>query len=343
MKAFETLTVAPILPTPLAQLRELAMNLRWSWRPETERLFESIDADAYRACGRNPVMLLETVPASRITELATDDDFLQRLQNEVDDLDSYLAQGRWFTKQTRNTDDASTCIAYFSMEFGITQALPVYSGGLGVLSGDHMKSASDIGAPIIGIGLLYTYGYFQQTLSREGWQQEHYMAHPPSTLPISPVVGEDGSQLHVSVAFPDGRDVDIVIWKAQVGRVPLLLLDTNLETNPEDLRAITDRLYGGDAEHRIKQELVLGVGGVRAVQAFCSATGATMPNVFHLNEGHAGFSGVERIGQIMATGETFESALGVVRASTVFTTHTPVPAGIDRFDVNLAHRYLSAD
>lgn len=343
VKAFKTLTVAPILPTPLTQLRDLAKNLRWSWRPETERLFESIDPEAYQASGRNPVVLLDSLPASRVNGLANNAEFLHRLQIEVDGLDSYLGLDRWFHKQTRGSDDGETCIAYFSMEFGITQALPVYSGGLGVLSGDHMKSASDLGVPIIGIGLLYTYGYFTQTLSRDGWQQENYTPHPPSTLPIDPVVDEAGTQLQVSVTFPDGRDVDIAVWKAQVGLVSLLLLDTDIDSNPEEFRSITDRLYGGDVEHRIKQELILGVGGVRAVQAYTASTGEPAPNVFHLNEGHAGFSGVERIGQIMATGESFESAIATVRASTIFTTHTPVPAGIDRFDVQLAHRYLAAD
>lgn len=343
MKAFDTLTVAPILPSPLAQLRTLAKNLRWSWRPETERLFEHIDPVRYAECGRNPVVLLDTVPASRINELASDIDFLHRLQTEVEELDSYLELDRWFHKQTRDSDDADTCIAYFSMEFGITQALPVYSGGLGVLAGDHMKSASDLGVPIVGIGLLYTYGYFTQTLSREGWQQENYTEHPPAELPIDPVLDGHGEQLHVSVRFPNGHDVDIAVWKAQVGRVPLLLLDTNLPTNSEEFRVITDRLYGGDVEHRIKQELVLGIGGVRAVQAYARVTSTPEPNVFHMNEGHAGFSGVERIGQLIEAGETFEAALAAVRASTVFTTHTPVPAGIDRFDVHLAHRYLAAD
>ena len=343
MKAYDSLRVAPVLPAVLEPLRILAKNLRWSWRPETERLFESIDRDRYRSAGRNPVILLDTIPASRAQELANDAEFLHRLQVELEELDAYLGLDRWFHKQTRSSEDATTSIAYFSMEFGITQSLPVYSGGLGVLAGDHMKSASDLGAPIIGVGLLYTYGYFSQTLSRDGWQQEHYTAHPPAELPIDPVLDGEGRQLHVSVMFPEGREVDIAVWKAQVGRVPLLLLGTDLPTNPESFRSITDRLYGGDVEHRIRQELVLGVGGVRAVQAFARMQGHAEPNVFHMNEGHAGFSGVERIGQIMATGETFESALATVRASTVFTTHTPVPAGIDRFDVNLAHRYLSAD
>ncbi|KAB1653433.1 glycosyltransferase family 1 protein [Pseudoclavibacter chungangensis] len=343
MKAYETLTIAATLPTVLEPLRTLAKNLRWSWRSEAERLFESIDPELFDRSGRNPVVLLDSLPASRVAELEADAEFLARMHHELEDLESYLSVERWFARTTRDSADAKTSIAYFSMEFGITQALPVYSGGLGVLAGDHMKSASDLGVPIVGIGLLYTYGYFTQSLSREGWQQEHYRAHPPSELPIDPVVDADGNQVHVSLQFPDDKTVDIALWKAQVGRVPLLLLDTDLPTNPEEFRAITDRLYGGDVEHRIKQELVLGVGGVRAVQEYARVTGTPAPDVFHMNEGHAGFSGIERIGQLMAAGETFETALASVRASTVFTTHTPVPAGIDRFDVQLAHRYLAVD
>lgn len=343
MKAYDTLTVAPVLPEPLLPLRDLAANLRWSWRQEAEQLFASMDPELWRASRRNPIVLLNSLPASRVEELAGDEEFLHRLQQEIEDLDSYMSQELWFAKRTREGDDAEVSIAYFSMEFGITQSLPVYSGGLGVLAGDHMKSASDLGVPITGVGLLYTYGYFTQTLSREGWQQEGYTEHPPAELPVAPVLDESGAPLHVSVTFPDGRPVAIAVWKAQVGRVPLLLLDTNLPGNPEDFRAITDRLYGGDPEHRIRQELVLGVGGVRAAQAFARLTGRAEPNVFHMNEGHAGFSGVERIGQLIQRGESFDTALAAVRASTVFTTHTPVPAGIDRFDGAMVQRYLSAD
>lgn len=343
MKAYDSLTIAAVLPETLRPLETLAKNLRWSWRAEAERLFESIDPELWASCGRNPIVLLRSLPASRLAELSGDEDFLHRLQTEVEDLDAYMAGERWFEKASRHNGDDQTVIAYFSMEFGITQALPVYSGGLGVLAGDHMKSASDLGVPIIGIGLLYTYGYFSQTLSREGWQQEGYTVHPPTDLPVDPVLGADGQHLHVEVDFPEGRTVKVAVYKAQVGRVPLLLLDTNIPDNGEDFRAITDRLYGGDIEHRIKQELILGVGGVRAVQAFAQASGASEPNVFHMNEGHAGFSGIERIGQLMAKGEAFETALAAVRASTLFTTHTPVPAGIDRFDMHLAHRYLAAD
>ncbi|WP_219820503.1 alpha-glucan family phosphorylase [Pseudoclavibacter sp. RFBA6] len=342
MKAYDSLPVSTVLPDELAALRLLAKNLRWSWRPSAERLFAGIDERLWRDCGRNPVVMLRSLPASRVAELAADDAFLARLGQEAENLAAYLQSDRWFHERTRATEDEATSVAYFSMEFGITESLPVYSGGLGVLAGDHLKSASDLGAPVIGIGLLYTYGYFSQTLSREGWQQEAYTEHPPTDLAVDPVLDAEGQQVHVALGFPDGRSLDIALWEAQVGSVPLLLLDTNLPTNPEDFRAITDRLYGGDAEHRIRQEIVLGVGGVRAVQAYAELRGRRQPTVFHLNEGHAGFSGIERIGQLMADGETFDTALAIVRSSTVFTTHTPVPAGIDRFDAHLVQRYLGS-
>ena len=343
MKAFNSLDVQSVLPEALKPLETIAMNLRWTWRPQSERLFRSIDDHLWRETGHNPIQLLQQLPASRLRELSTDAEFLHRMEQELEELESYLEQDRWYAKQTRGSEDANTTVAYFSMEFGIAQSLPIYSGGLGVLSGDHMKSASDLGAPVIGIGLLYTYGYFSQTLSREGWQQENYTTHPTDSLAVAPVLDEKGKQLHVGIQFPESRTVDVAVWKVVVGNATLLLLDTNIDSNPEDFRSITDRLYGGDVEHRIKQELVLGVGGVRAVQRFCEISGQPHPDVYHMNEGHAGFLGVERIGQIMAQGESFETALAVVRASTIFTTHTPVPAGIDRFDLHLVQRYLQGN
>lgn len=343
MKAYDSLNVTPLLPEALQPLQTLAMNLRWSWRDETHELFRSIDPALWTKTGHNPITLLKSLRASKVRELAQDEAFLHRMQQELEDFESYCELDRWFKKHTSGSEDADTTIAYFSMEFGVHQSLPIYSGGLGVLAGDHMKSASDLGAPIIGVGLLYTYGYFTQTLSREGWQQEHYAEHDPQDLAVTPVLDEQGEQLHVSVTYPDQREVQVAVWKADIGRVPLLLLDTNIEANPEDFRVITDRLYGGDAEHRIKQELVLGVAGLRAVQRFCDVTGRKQPDVIHMNEGHAGFAGIERMGQLIRAGETFETALAVVRASTLFTTHTPVPAGIDRFDMLLAQRYLQAD
>lgn len=342
MKAIDSFTVLPVLPEPLHGLRDLAMNLRWSWREPAHNLFRSIDPALWSKTGHNPITMLQQLPASRLQELASDESFLRRLGEEIEDLRSYLNVDRWFAKTTANTEDADTSIAYFSMEFGVHQSLPIYSGGLGVLAGDHLKSASDLGVPLIGIGMLYTYGYFSQTLSAEGWQQEVYEPHTPDTLAVTPVLDENGEQLQVSVQFPGARVADILVWKASIGRVTLLLLDTNIESNPEDFRVITDRLYGGDVEHRIKQELVLGIGGVRAVQRYCDINGVARPDVYHMNEGHAGFLGIERIGQMMVAGEDWATALATVRASTLFTTHTPVPAGIDRFETHLVERYLQA-
>lgn len=342
VKAIDSFNVLPVLPEPLHALRDLAMNLRWSWREQAHNLFRSIDPALWSKTGHNPITMLQQLPASRMEELARDESFLHRLNEEVEDLHSYLGVDRWFAKSTAGTEDAETSIAYFSMEFGVHQSLPIYSGGLGVLAGDHLKSASDLGVPLIGIGMLYTYGYFSQTLSPEGWQEEVYEAHPPHTLAVTPVLDEQDEQVQVSVQFPGNRTANVLVWKAAIGRITLLLLDTNVESNPEDFRIITDRLYGGDVEHRIQQELVLGIGGVRAVQRYCDINGIAHPDVYHMNEGHAGFLGVERIGQMMNEGEDWQTALSVVRASTLFTTHTPVPAGIDRFENHLVERYLQA-
>lgn len=330
-------------PTPLLPLRRLALNLRWSWRDSTRDLFESIDPVLWAELGENPKMMLHRVDNSRLRQLAEDKDFIQRMKSEVEDLDAYLADNFWYQK-THSADAAAgstdPVAAYFSMEFGIHPSLPIYSGGLGVLAGDHMKSASDLGVPLIGVGLLYSFGYFTQSLSADGWQQERYEYHHPEDLPIERVTDANGEQIKVSVAYPDGRDIVIALWVAQVGRIPLLLLDTNIDDNPPGMQEVTDRLYGGDSEHRIKQELVLGVGGVRAVNAFCDSRGLKRPQVAHLNEGHAGFLGLERIRERMDEGVSFDAALAQVRAANIFTTHTPVPAGIDRFSVDLVRRYL---
>lgn len=342
VKAIDSFNVLPVLPEPLLPLRDLAMNLRWSWREEAHNLFRSMDPQLWSRTGHNPIEMLQQLPASRMSELAQDETFLRWMEVEVANLHEYLSVDRWFAKSTANTEDAATSIAYFSMEFGVHQSLPIYSGGLGVLAGDHLKSASDLGVPLIGIGMLYTYGYFSQTLSAEGWQQEVYEQHSPETLAVSPVLDEQGNHLQVSVLFPGERTANILVWKAEIGRITLLLLDTNIDSNPEDFRVITDRLYGGDVEHRIKQELVLGVGGVRAVQRYCDINGMSRPDVYHMNEGHAGFLGVERIGQMIGEGENWQTALSIVRASTLFTTHTPVPAGIDRFEKHLVERYMQA-
>ncbi|MGO1285118.1 MAG: alpha-glucan family phosphorylase [Brachybacterium sp.] len=345
MKPISTITVSSDLPGVLQPLRDLALNLRWTWRRQTVDLFRSLDPQAFADSGENPFAMLSRVPAGRLAEAARDETFLAQMRSEVGGLHTYLESGRWFQRTVPGAQGSGSgsSIAYFSMEFGVTPTLPIYSGGLGILAGDHLKSASDLGVPLVGIGLLYQWGYFSQSLDRSGWQQENYRHNDPEELPVEPVLAADGEQLTVSVTLPGGREVTIAVWNAQVGRVPLLLLDTNVEGNDEAARQITDRLYGGDHEHRIVQEIVLGIGGVRAVEAYSEVTGAPSPTVFHLNEGHAGFSGLERVGRRIAAGAGFSEAVAEVRAGTVFTTHTPVPAGIDRFDASQLRGYLDAD
>ena len=217
--------------------------------------------------------------------------------------------------------------------------LPQYSGGLGILAGDHLKAASDLGVPILGVGLLYRSGYFRQSLTHDGWQVERYPALDPHGLPLTRLTDNDGNPIHIAVDLPDARLLRAQIWLAHVGRVPLLMLDSDIEENSPAERAITDRLYGGGAEHRLAQELLLGIGGVRAVRAYCALTGSEAPDVFHTNEGHAGFLGLERIRELIENdGLNFDEALAATRAGTVFTTHTPVAAGIDRFSRELIER-----
>ncbi|MFG3102788.1 glycosyltransferase family 1 protein [Streptomyces sp. NPDC048182] len=340
MKAIRRLTVRPVLPDPLRPLSDLARNLRWSWHAETRDLFQSVDPECWAACGRDPVRLLGTVPPARLAELAEDRRFLRRLTAAADDLDYYLTGDRWYQAQSARLPAA---VAYFSPEFGITAALPQYSGGLGILAGDHLKAASDLGAPLIGVGLLYRHGYFRQTLSRDGWQQEHYPVLDPHELPLTLLKEADGTPAHVALALPGGRELRARIWLAQVGRVPLLLMDSDVEENDPGERGVTDRLYGGGGEHRLLQEMLLGIGGVRAVRAYCRLTGHPEPEVFHTNEGHAGFLGLERIAELTDQGLEFDPALEAVRSGTVFTTHTPVPAGIDRFDRELVARHFGPD
>ncbi|MFB7247628.1 DUF3417 domain-containing protein [Streptomyces populi] len=340
MKAIRRFTVRPVLPEALHPLSDLARNLRWSWHAETRDLFRSVDPERWAACGGDPVRLLGSVPAGRLAELTQDSGFLRRLAAVRDDLREYVSGDRWYQEQT---SDLPTAIAYFSPEFGITAALPQYSGGLGILAGDHLKAASDLGAPLIGVGLLYRHGYFRQSLSREGWQQEHYPVLDPNELPVVPLGEDDGTPAQVSLALPGGRALRARIWLAQVGRVPLLMLDSDVEENGAGERGVTDRLYGGGSEHRLLQEMLLGIGGVRAVRTYCRLTGHPAPEVFHTNEGHAGFLGLERIAELTDEGLDFEAALEAVRAGTVFTTHTPVPAGIDRFDREVVARHFGVD
>ncbi|MEU3050592.1 alpha-glucan family phosphorylase [Streptomyces sp. NPDC006984] len=343
MKAIRRFTVRPVLPEPLQPLSDLARNLRWSWHTETQELFRCVDPEGWRAAAGDPVRLLGTVSADRMAELARDRRFLRRLAAAADDLDDYLHGRRWYQGAAEGPGAARfpAAVAYFSPEFGVTAALPQYSGGLGILAGDHLKAASDLGAPLIGVGLLYRHGYFRQSLSRDGWQQEHYPVLDPNELPVSLLREQDGTPARVTLALPAGRLLHAHLWVARVGRVPLLMLDSDVEGNGPGARDVTDRLYGGGSEHRLLQEMLLGIGGVRAVRTYCRLTGHPAPEVFHTNEGHAGFLGLERIRELgEAPGLGFDAALEAVRAGTVFTTHTPVPAGIDRFDRELVARHF---
>ncbi len=342
MRAIRRFTVRTVLPENLQALEDLAINLRWSWHPQTRDLFAAIDPVLWAESGHDPVRLLGEVSADRLAELAADQGFVDWVGRARADLAEYLEQPRWFQSLG---DDAPAGIAYFSPEYGITSALPQYSGGLGILAGDHLKTASDLGVPIIALGLFYRAGYFRQTLSRDGWQQEHYPVSDPDGSPVSLLREADGTPAKVAVGLPGGRFLAARIWVAQVGRVPLLMLDSDVEENGPAEREVTDRLYGGGGEHRLQQEMLLGIGGVRALRAYCRITGRPEPEVFHTNEGHAGFLGLERIRELMSvnSGMTFDQALEVSRAGTVFTTHTPVPAGIDRFPRDLISQYFGGD
>ena len=326
MQALRSFTVRPRLPEPLRPLEPLAMNLRWAWDDRTRDLFRWVDPDAWDATRHDPVSLLGRVQPERFAALAHDPAFLRFLDEVHHDLVRYLEEPRWF--QTRESPLRQ--VAYFSPEFGIAEALPQYSGGLGILAGDHLKSASDLGVPLVGVGLFYRHGYFRQRLGADGWQQERFPDQDPWAMALSPC---DDVRVRVELA---GTPLEARVWRAEVGRVPLYLLDTDVEENPPELRAVTDRLYGGDVEHRLRQEILLGIGGVRALEAL-----GIDAQVFHTNEGHAGFLGLERMRRaIVDDGLTFAEAVEATRAASIFTTHTPVPAGIDRFPRALIETYF---
>jgi starch phosphorylase len=349
VKALRRLTVRAAFPVELIKLGDIVSNLRWSWHPDSQDLLEAVDPDLWSACGGDPGRMLGEVSAARLNALARDRRFLRRLDDVHDDLTDYLQQPRWYQNQQADPAMAASlprAIGYFSPEFGIAAVLPQYSGGLGILAGDHLKAASDLGVPIVGVGLLYRSGYFSQSLSRDGWQLERYPSLDPQGLPIRVLRehADDAASAPVRVVLPlpGDRVLHAQVWIVDVGRVPLLLLDSDIEENDSEARQVTDRLYGGGKEHRLEQELLLGVGGIRAIRAYCASSGAPAPEVFHTNEGHAGFLGVERIRELTDQGGlSFEEALQAVRAGTVFTTHTPVPAGIDRFPKDIVAEHLT--
>jgi starch phosphorylase len=337
VRAIRRFTVRTVLPAPIAALGPLALNLRWSWHPPTRDLFAAIDPRRWDALHHDPVALLGDLSAEQLQELAGDAEFVNRVEDAARDLDSYLTEPRWYQQLD---GEVPASIAYFSPEYGITSVLPQYSGGLGILAGDHLKSASDLGVPIVGVGLLYKAGYFDQALTRDGWQTETYPVLDPDGLPLTLLREDDGTPCEVTVPLPGNRSLVAHVWKADVGRVPLLLLDSDVPANDDAARGVTDRLYGGGGEHRLQQEMLLGIGGVRALRLWSRLTGAPEPAVYHTNEGHAGFLGLERLRELIQAGLDFDTSVEAVRAATVFTTHTPVPAGIDRFGRDLVARYL---
>ena len=326
MRAVREFNVVPAIPEPLKGLSELASNLHWTWDRDTQSLFRTLDPELWQQCGRDPLRLLAAITATGWARLAADPEIVAAVDSAVARLSEAVQAPRWFQARAGSPLEA---IAYFSPEFGLSETLPQYSGGLGVLAGDHLKAASDLGLPLVAVGLLYAEGYFRQRLNADGVQEERYPPLDPHGLALQPT----GVQVSVEI---DGEDVHINVWRADVGRVPLYLLDTNVEGNSAGAMAITDRLYGGDTEHRLRQEMVLGIGGVRALRTL-----GLRPQVFHTNEGHAGFLALERLRELVGQGFRFDEAIEFVRAGGVFTTHTPVPAGIDRFSRELMEKYFS--
>lgn len=326
--------VIPRLPPKLEPLREMAFNLWYSWEPDAQRLYQELDPALWETCYHNPAKMLQRVRQARLIEIVEDDAYMRLLESVHRRFQKYLMEEEtWFARNWPHEMDGP--VAYFSAEFGLHESVPQYSGGLGILAGDHCKAASDLGLPFVAVGLLYRHGYFVQRLNKEGWQEAQAVNVAFNELPIHEVRQADGSPLTIQVQILD-RSVVAKVWEVKVGRVSLFSLDTDIAPNSDEDRRITAELYGGDTEMRIRQEIVLGIGGVRALKAM-----GIKPSVYHMNEGHAAFLGMERIRQLMAEdGIEYYHALQVTAASSVFTTHTPVPAGNDAFSVELMHRYF---
>ena len=333
MPGVRSFTVLPALSEPIKNLEVIAKNMFWCWNPEFAELFKRVDSDLWSACGHNPVKLLGTISQEKLDKLAENQGFLGQLQNAAEKLKSYLNRPTWYDKVCSKSP--KPIIAYFSAEFGIHECLPIYAGGLGVLAGDHLKSASDLGVPLVGVGLLYQKGYFRQFLSVEGEQREEYIENDFYSMPIELVRKESGRPLTISVEYP-GRCVVAQVWCVSIGRVKLYLLDTNVPANSSADRMITCSLYGGDRELRIRQEIMLGIGGLKALTAM-----DITPTVCHMNEGHAAFMALERIRELRtAQNMTFDEAMEATKAGNVFTMHTSVKAGLDEFHVALMDKYF---
>ena len=334
MYIFNRITVNPQLPKRIDKLSEVANNLWWSWNTEFLRLFQKIDKDLWEESDKNPVKFLKRVSQEKLEEASKNLSFLKEYDRVVDNFEAYVnSKNTWFSnKFPKNKEDL---IAYFSAEYGLDQTIPIYSGGLGILSGDHLKSASDLGIPLVAVGLLYKNGYFNQKINGYGEQQTEYRNIDLYDLPINPVKDEKGEDLIIYVKFPKRR-LYLKVWQINVGRVKLYLLDSDIEKNHEEDRDVTLRLYGGDQEMRIRQEIVLGMAGVNLLKTL-----GLNPTVYHMNEGHSSFLNLEIIKDIIAEKEvTFEVAKDIASSKTVFTTHTPVPAGNDIFPIELVEKYF---
>ena len=334
MYIFNKVTVNPQLPKSIEKLGEISENLWWSWNTEFLKIFKEIDIDLWEQCNKNPVKFLRLVDQEKLERASTDPEILRNYRVNVDNFESYMkSRTTWFSKQyPENKDDV---IAYFSAEYGLDETLPIYAGGLGILSADHLKSASDLGLPIVAIGLLYKNGYFNQKINRNGEQVSEYYNVEMDNLPIKPLKDENGEDVIVNIKLQKDK-LYIKVWKICVGRVNLYLLDTDIPENKEEYRGITLKLYGGDQEMRIRQEMVLGIGGVKVLQEL-----GTNPKVYHMNEGHSSFLVLEAIKQTIKQKQvSFDIAKDIVTAKTVFTTHTPVPAGNDIFPIELVEKYF---
>ena len=318
MNNFRTQPPSFDLPKKLARLGDLAYNLWWTWQPEAGRLYAKLDRAMWERLNHNPIRMLHEIKRTRLNEVLKDKEYMDSYKRVFADFDAYMADQETWTYQTQ-PKLASNPIAYFSMEFGLHETLPIYSGGLGVLAGDHLKEASDLGLPLTGIGFMYAQGYFSQRISEDGWQEALNNPLQFEELPVR-LVEKDGKPVTVEVEFPD-RKIAMQVWEVRVGRIPLYLLDSNVEGNSDFDRLLTARLYWSDLDRRIMQEVLLGIGGVRMLRAL-----GQNPTVWHMNEGHAAFLTLERARELVEDGDSFETAIEKTRGQNVFTTHTPVPA-----------------
>ena len=334
MYIFNKITVNPQLPKSIERLSEIAENLWWSWNTEFLRIFKMIDIDLWERCGKNPIKFLKLVEQEKLERAANNAEIIKAYKENVDNFDAYIkSKNTWFNKKYPNNKE--DMIGYFSAEYGLDETIPIYSGGLGILSGDHLKSASDLGIPMIAVGLLYKNGYFNQVIDKFGNQQTQYRDVELDNLPIKSVKEETGEDLIISIRIPKGK-LYIKVWQISVGRVKLYLLDTDIPENEPEYRGITLRLYGGDQEMRIRQEMVLGIGGITLFKEL-----EIEPTVYHMNEGHSSFLVLEAIkNTIKEKKVSFNIARDIISSKTVFTTHTPVPAGNDIFPVDLMKKYF---